>query len=70
MTSGYENDPKVVKSHGRLEAIISQEGVEEDDGVWKQYLSGVHESLVGGKRLKKGIKLNLAVSRLVAFNFL
>ncbi|KAG9012259.1 hypothetical protein FRB94_006289 [Tulasnella sp. JGI-2019a] len=63
--SGSE-DMRVSKSHARLEAIVNQQGVEEDEGIWKQYLSAVHESLVGGKRLKKGIKLNLAVKILRA----
>ncbi|KAG8846166.1 hypothetical protein FRB96_002065 [Tulasnella sp. 330] len=59
-------DERVSRSHARLEAIVNQQGVEEDDGVWRQYLSAVHESLVGGKRLKKGIKLNIAVKILKA----
>lgn len=34
---------------------------ENDDRLWKGYLSEVHRRLVGGDRLKKGLKLPSAV---------
>jgi len=64
--NGERKNAKTSKSHAKLEAVLDQAEVEEDDAVWTHYLSGIHDSLVGGKRLKKGMKLHLAVKILKA----
>jgi hypothetical protein len=46
----------------RLDDVLASPGVDADDEVWRRYLSDVHRRLVGGNRLKKGLRLSQAVS--------
>lgn len=46
----------------RLETLLAKDGIEEDEKIWRQHLAEIHRSLVGGSRLKKGLKLSWVVS--------
>lgn len=45
----------------RLEEVLSQPGIEEDDIVWDDYLQSIHAKLVGGTKVRKGMSLKHAV---------
>lgn len=46
----------------RLDEVLEAPGVEDDLNIWSRYLSEVHSKLVGGTKVKKGFRLNQAVS--------
>ncbi|KAG8908163.1 hypothetical protein FRB99_008706 [Tulasnella sp. 403] len=60
------SDPRADESRMRLETVLSRPGAEEDEEVWREYLKCVYDGLVGGKRLKRGVKLHYAVRILKA----
>lgn len=48
----------------KLDEVLNMPGVDEDTDVWKHYLQDVHGRLVGGNKVKKGLRLSQAVSAL------
>lgn len=48
----------------RLDDVLASPDVDTDDEIWWSYLSDVHRRLIGGNRLKRGLKLSQAVSLL------
>lgn len=56
------SDTKVEDNRLKLEDVLNQPGAEEDAELWKRYLSTVYSGLIGGKRFKKGVRLDIAVS--------
>lgn len=45
----------------KLDQVLNTPGVDEDVHVWKHYLQDVHGRLVGGNKVKKGLRLSQAV---------
>ena len=54
----------------KLDAILAEPGVEKDSDVWRSYLGDVYKKMVGGSRLRKGLKLGQAVSSLSSLSLL
>src|ERR1700733_4887146 len=69
-SKGYDRPKRSnpsVEALKRLDDILASPNVDADDEIWKSYLSDVHHRLVGGNRLRKGLKLSQAVSNLILF---
>lgn len=45
----------------RLDEVLAEPDVDEDESLWNDYLCEIHRRLVGGNKLRRGLRLNQAV---------